>query len=109
MAVTIDDLSEFLGFMKVPSNPEFMQRCLDSAFAMLNPHMVTPDYQNHPVYESAILTIAADLWRIKDSPRGSYVFGDGTEMPLINAPRNTLPAVWPWLANAGLVKAAVVA
>lgn len=107
--VTIEDLAKHLGFVAPPADQEPMQRCLDSAKALINPHIVTPDYQDHPTYELALLTVAADFWRLKDAPRGSYVFGDGTEMPLMNNPRNTLPAVWPWLANAGLVSATVVA
>lgn len=110
MAVTVDDLAKHLGFPQAPSDTEAMQRVLDAAVAAIDPHIIVDDYVDNPMYEMSILTVAADYWRQKDAPRGIYGFADGSDYYSVNAlPRNSIPVVWPWLANAGLVAAVVVA
>lgn len=110
MAVDITDLAKHLGFANPPSDDEAMQRCLDAAEIVIAPHLVVEDYIDNPAYEMSLLTMAADFWRQKDAPRGIYGFADGSDYYSVNAlPRNLLPAVWPWLANAGLVNPTVVA
>ena len=110
MAVDIEDLGKHLGFATLPADTEAMQRCLDAAATVMAPHLIVEDFVDNPAYELSLLTMAADFWRQKDAPRGIYGFADGSDYYSVNAlPRNLLPAVWPWLANAGLVDATVVA
>lgn len=110
MAVTVDDLAKALGFAQTPSDTDDMQRVLDAAVAAIEPHLIVEDYEDHPMYEMSLLTVASDFWRQKDAPRGIYGFADGSDYYSVNAlPRNSIPVVWPWLVNAGLVAATVIA
>ena len=110
MAVTVDDLAKQLGFVATPADTEQLQRVLDASVAAIAPHIIVEDYVDHPMYELALLTVAADFWRQKDAPRGIYGMAEGSEFyPGSTIPRSLLPIVWPWLANAGLASAAVVA
>lgn len=111
MAVTVEDVAKSLGFTAVPADPEAMQRALDAAVAVIDPHIIVDDYQDHPVYEDAVLTLASDNWRQKDAPRGvSYGIADGSDFyGQGNLTRNTLPLLLPKLASAGLIAAAVIA
>lgn len=113
MAVTLQEFAKSLGFAAVPSDSTAMQRCLDVAEAVILPHLIDPagDYQDNPVYEQCVYTLAGEEWRGKDATRG--VYGSATGMDTypsgLQLPRNVLPLIWPKLAHVGLVKAVVVA
>lgn len=107
--VTVEDLAKHLGFSEVPVDSESMTRALDSAIAIIDPHIVGTGFADHPTYELSVLTIAGDLWRRKDAPGGVFGFADGTDYSFLSMPRDPLPSVWSWLASSGLVNPTVTA
>lgn len=107
--VTVEDLAKHLGFSEVPTDSEAMQRSLDTAVNMIDPHIIIEPHVDIPVYELAVLTIAGDMWRRKDAPGGVFGFADGTDYSFLSMPRDPLPSVWSWLASSGLVNPTVCA
>jgi hypothetical protein len=113
MSVTVDDFAKHLGYAATPADTVAMQRCLDSAVALIAPYLVPPPIDPLPPYSVAVLdlatlTVAGDLWRRKDSPGGVYGFADGADYPT-TLPRDPLVSVWAWLVEARLVNGSVVA
>ena len=110
MTVTVDDLARHLGFPTTPADTEMLDRALGTARAVIAPYLIVDEVstdQEHAL-DLAVLTVAQDLWRRKDSFGGSFLFADGTDLTGV-LPREQLNSVWPLLAESGLVNVAVVA
>lgn len=112
MTVTVDDLARHLGFAATPADTETLGRALDTASGIVLPACSTavdyPTAYQEQVLDLAVLTVAGDLWRRKDAPGGTYAFADGSDFPA-RLPRDPLNSVLPWLIEAGLAPAAVIA
>jgi hypothetical protein len=111
VTVTIDDLAELLGFPATPADPEQLDRALSTARAIITPYLIAdliPTADQTAALDFATLTVAKDLWRLKDSAGGNFLWGDGSDSGGI-LPRDQLNSVWPTLCSAGLVQPTVIA
>ena len=107
------DLAKHLGFVVTPTDTEALTRALNTARAMIRPHLradlPSPLHEDQQsVLDLALLTVGGDIWRRKDAPGGVYMFPDLADVPSV-LPRDPLVTVWAWLVEAELVRAAVVA
>ena len=117
MSVTLDDLWGHLsGGGATPPPPELadaLQRCLDTATAVIAPHLQadvgvwTPEQTQ--ALDLATLRAAQELWTWKDSGgAGEAAWMDGSEA-LRPVYRDVFHTVQPTLAHAGLIPPTVVA
>jgi hypothetical protein len=109
VAVTVDDVAEHLGFAVPPPDPDAVQRVLDSAHAVIDPHLIVePVGVQLQVYDTCVLRVCSELWAWRSTPQGVVTFADGSTsvQPVL---RDAWWPVEPVMIHAGLASAAVVA
>ena len=108
--LTVADLAEHLGGVNPVSNEDTLNRALTTARSVIGPHLVVAESdltaEAQDTLDQAILAVAGDVWRRKDSPGGQYLLGDVGVGYLSKDP---MAGVWALLQEAGLVSVAVVA
>lgn len=109
MTVTVDDLAEFLSFAVTPADQaDALQRVLDSAWAIIAPHLIETAGSPLPAPQQQALDLAqlkaaGELWRWQHTAGGGqYQYADGVDVPM-PVYRDAYFGVQPLLAHAGLV------